>query len=151
MTASNSPFTVQAEVLLPIPSLMAWDLLTSPTQYQWNHALQLFEASFGFHTGSKLHLNLQTLRGPTSLEAEVLESKPGQLLAFESKFFYWLFSHQEYWSFSLLESQSKGVRLIASYSLSGPFASRIWKEKEIIVNNILNLWLESIKQQAKRM
>ncbi|MCO4787037.1 MAG: hypothetical protein KC467_14065 [Marinomonas atlantica] len=151
MTASNSPFSLQADVLLPIPSLMAWDLLTSPTQYQWNRALQKFEASLGFHTGSKLHLTLQSLRGPSSLVAEVVESTPGKLLAFESAFRCLFFAHQECWSFTFVEERSSTVRLIMRYSLSGPFAARVWDEKRFTVNNILNLWMESIKQQAKRM
>ncbi|WP_067219994.1 SRPBCC family protein [Marinomonas gallaica] len=151
MTASNSPFSLQADVLLPIPSLMAWDLLTSPTQYQWNRALQKFEASLGFHTGSKLQLTLQSLRGPLSLVAEVVESTPGKLLTFESSFRCLFCRHHENWSFTFIEESSSAVCLTIRYSLSGAFAARVWDEKKLIVNNILNLWLESIKQQAKRM
>lgn len=151
MIESNSPFCLNLGSQLKIPSATAWDLFIQPNQAKWNHALQSLEATFGFHTGSIVTIKLQALRGPVKTKFEVLESSPANCLVLEHSFRYWLFKHSEQWCVRFHDEGGNQSRVEFSYVLNGPFAARIWPEKKLIINNILNLWLESLKLQSERL
>lgn len=151
MTESNSPFRLTVGTQLKIPSQMAWDLFTQPDQAKWNHALKSLEATFGFHTGSIVTLEFQTLRGLLNAKFEVVESTPATLLVLEHHFRHLLFKHTEQWFVRFDRDSSMQSRVEIHYALNGPFAARVWLEKKLIINNILNLWLESLKLQSERL
>lgn len=112
--------------------------------------MQSFDADFGFLTGSTQTIKFQSLRGPFTSKLEVIESNPPELLVLAGHFRHCLIKHTEQWQivFNSIGSGLTEVRI--TYVLSGTFASRVWDEKKIIVNNILNLWLESLKLQSER-
>ncbi|WP_156496555.1 hypothetical protein [Marinomonas aquimarina] len=130
---------------------MAWDLFIQSNQAKWNHALQSLEATLGFHTGSMLTLQFQTLRGALKTKLEVIESSPAHSLVLQSHFRHLLFQHTEQWVVRFHKQETQHSLVEFQYVLSGPFAARVWQEKKLIVNNILNLWLESLKLQSERL
>jgi len=150
MIESNSPFSLKAGIQLKIPSQAAWDLFTQPNQTNWNHAIQSFDSDFGFLTGSTQNITFKSLRGPFTAKFEVIESIPGQLLVLEGHFRHCLTKHTEQWQIHFSSIGVAQTEVTISFVLSGAFASRIWNEKKLIVNNILNLWLESLRLQSER-
>lgn len=151
MTESNSPFSLNVGTQLKIPSQAAWDLFIQPAQANWNHALQSFDATLGFHTGSILTMKFQALRGPVVMKFEILESSPTQCLVLEHSFRHLLFKHSGQICVRFVEQSSHQCRVEMQYVLIGPFVTRVWTEKKLIVNNIFNLWLESLKLQSERL
>lgn len=151
MIESNSPFSLNVGILLKIPSHMAWDLFIQPNQAKWNHALHSLEATLGFHTGSIITIEFQTLRGQLRNKFEVLESSPNNCLVLEHQFQHLLFKHREQWCIRFIQDNEEQTRVEMQYVLSGPFTARVWLEKKLIVNNILNLWIESLKLQSERL
>ncbi|MEC8484618.1 MAG: hypothetical protein VXY99_12445, partial [Pseudomonadota bacterium] len=74
----------------------------------------------------------------------------GQLLVLEGHFRHCLTKHTEQWQIHFSSIGVAQTEVTISFVLSGAFASRIWNEKKLIVNNILNLWLESLRLQSER-
>ena len=151
MIESNSPFSLKSSIQLKISSQMAWDLFTLPNQENWNYAIQSLNSDFGFLTGSVQTIKFQSLRGPYISRLEVIESNPGNLFVLEGHFRHCLIKHTEQWQIKFSSISATQTEVTISFVLSGTFASRIWDEKKLIVNNILNLWLESLKLQSERL
>jgi hypothetical protein len=63
---------------------------------------------------------------------------------------HYLIKHVEQWQIRFSSIGVAQTEVSISLVLSGAFASRIWNEKKLIVNNILNLWLESLRLQSER-
>ena len=150
MIESNSPFSLKVGIQLKIPSQAAWDLFTQPNQAHWNHAIQSFDSDFGFLTGSTQNITFQSLRGPFDAKFEVIESITSQLIVMEGHCRHYLIKHVEQWQIRFSSICVAQTEVSISLVLSGAFASRIWNEKKLIVNNILNLCLESLRLQSER-
>ncbi|MBM6550239.1 hypothetical protein [Marinomonas ostreistagni] len=150
MTASNSPFTLRKEATIQTPSQAAWDLLISPNPSSWNHAIGHFESTFGFHTGSRLDLELQSLKGPWLIKAEVTDAQPMRYLALHNVMYHWCVRHHEFWQFELSENQKGITHVMATYTLEGLFAPRLWPRKHMLASQVLELWLESLKHQLEK-
>lgn len=147
MIESNSLFTTEECLTLPIPSQQAWDAICSSNPY-WNRAFHSFESSLGFHTGSNLRISLNTLNGLDVIHAEVTTSDPFNILVFENTTRIYFLAHREKWEVSFENPKNDVTRIKMRYQISGPFCARIWNKKKIIINNIFNLWLESLRDRV---
>ena len=144
-------FSRSYDVILHVSRNQAWDMLISADQGQWNHAVKRLEASFGFHTGSSLVIELRSLKGSWHMEAEVLQSVPPSQLYLQSTFRCFFLKHLETWRFDLTEIDQRTTQISASYELSGPFSATLWRDRSYLVQTIISLWLESLKAKLERM
>lgn len=151
MTVSNSPFCVTHQVCIQVPSQVAWDLFCAPESTRSNPAIRRLDTTLGFHTGSLLTFELQSLSGPISMVAEVTESVPPTYLEWEHCFYHWLCRHSETWSFEFTSTKSRQTLITARYHLNGVFAAKLWPNKRAQIHPLIELWLESLKQQLERL
>ena len=151
MTASNSPFVLSHAVRIQVSSQHAWDLFCAPTQARQNPAIKQMDATLGFHTGSVLTFDLQTLKGPLHISGEVTNVTPPTYVEWVSGVTQWLCRHTETWSFEFQPTKVGEINLVARYHLNGVFAARLWPKRRDLIRPVLELWLESLKQQLEKL